>query len=208
MIDREFGLTQDVSLFVMVGRIARWKGQHVFIQAAARAYTQNSQTRFLIVGGPVTEDDVRFDKECRALVTEKNLEAVILFAGAREDPRPFYAASVGLVLASVRPEPLGLVVLEAMAAARPVIVTAQGGPLELVVDQQTGWLVPPNEVEALAQTMLTLVAQPDVAQQRGAAGRTRCRQHFTHVHTLAGVLKVYADILQRKDIVLSVAGML
>jgi len=204
MIDREFGFSDDISLVIMVGRMARWKGQHIFIQAAARVHAQNLQTRFIIIGGPVTEDDVRFDEECRAMVKDQNLEEAILFAGPRPDPRPFYAASAGLVLASVRPEPLGLVVLEAMAAARPVIVTAHGGPMEVVVDRETGWVVPPNDVVALMQAMLALTTEPEAARQLGVAGQTRCRQRFTQAHTMAAILKVYADVLQRKDLVPSV----
>jgi glycosyltransferase involved in cell wall biosynthesis len=77
---------------------------------------------------------------------------------------------------SIWPEPFGIVVLEAMSAGRPVIATRMGGLTDIVVDGQTGLLVPPHDPAALEQAMRMLLENPELRQQMGRAGKIRLKQ--------------------------------
>ena len=101
-----------------------------------------------------------------------------LFTGIRSDIPRILAASNVLVLPSATPEPFGLTVVEAMAAGCPVVATAAGGPLESVVDGVTGWLVPPNDPQAMAQKIRRALDHPEEARAMGARGRQRAQAHF------------------------------
>lgn len=191
----ELGLSATTPVLAMVGRIARWKGQDVFLKAAAQVHAAMPQVRFVIAGGPVVRDDELFQVELVEMVRDLGLAQVVIFTGVRGDVPSILAACSGLVLPSVSPEPFGRVVLEAMAAARPVIATAHGGPLEIVVPGESGWLVPPSDPDALAQAMIELLAAPERAQAMGQAGRARCAQHFSLARTMNGINTLYARLL-------------
>ena len=76
-------------------------------------------------------------------------------------------------------EPFGLVLIEAMALGKPVIAAAAGGPLEIVADGETGLLFEPGNAASLAQAIKRLLADPELRQRMGKAGRKRYEEHFT-----------------------------
>lgn len=192
----EFALDPATPLIGMVGRIARWKGHHIFIKAAARVHAIDPSVRFMIVGDAVTQDDNIFREELKSLVHQLHLQEHVIFTGMRDDIPALLRAFTVFVLPSVQPEPLGNVVLEAMAAGCPVIATAQGGPVETVLPGETGLLIPPANAVALAEAMLTLLTSPELARDMGLAGQARCKQHFTIEHYVKNVTALYRSLLQ------------
>jgi glycosyltransferase involved in cell wall biosynthesis len=126
------------------------------------------------------------------------LENRLHWAGFREDLPQILAASDVCVHAATAGEGVTGVVREALAMAKPVVVTDVGGNCELVRDSQTGLLVPPRDPEALAQGMLRLVAAPTEAAALGRAGRRLVEEHFSHEVKAARMEQLYLDILQRK----------
>ncbi|HOU13930.1 MAG TPA: glycosyltransferase family 4 protein [Anaerolineae bacterium] len=192
----EFALNPAAPLVGMVGRIARWKGHHIFIKAAAQVHTINPSVRFMIVGDAVTQDDIVFREELKSLVQQLHLQEHVIFTGVRHDVPVLLRAFTVFVLPSVQPEPLGNVVLEAMAAACPVIATAQGGPLETVLPGETGLLIPPADVAGLAEAMLSLLNFPELARDMGLAGQARCKQYYTIEHYVESVTTLYRSLLE------------
>lgn len=191
----ELGLTSDTALVGVVGRIAHWKGHRLFLRAAARVMQRFPKVRFLVVGDAVTRGDWRIKEELLRLVEELRLEHAVTFTGVRSDVRQIMAALSVLVLPSELPEPWGMVVLEAMATARPVVATRQGGPLEAVVDGETGYLVEPDDAAEMAQAILSLLEAPEAALAMGARGRIRCEQHFAQSQSHRGIVQLYDAVL-------------
>jgi Glycosyltransferase len=95
---------------------------------------------------------------------------------------------------SILPDPFPTVVLEAMAAGRPVIANAHGGSTELVIDGRTGMLVPPGQAEAMAAAIISMIDQPARAQEMGHEGRRRIEQQFSLERFITRWSQIYADL--------------
>jgi glycosyltransferase involved in cell wall biosynthesis len=178
----------------MIGRIARWKGQDLFLRAFKTAFP-DGRSRAVIIGAPMFgTDEEAFDQELRCLVRELDLLDRVEFRGFQEDVAAELAELDIVVHASRIPEPWGQVVAEAMAAGVPVIASAAGGPMELIQDGVSGVLFPPRDVHALAAKMLTLAGDPDSRQELALGGRRRARE-FSSSEAAKRVLGVYASVL-------------
>lgn len=192
----ELGVELSSPLVGVVGRICYWKGHKLFLQAASQVRRDFPEARFLIVGDAVTPGDYRFKQDLLRLVQSLDLEQSVIFTGARSDIPNVMAALDILVLPSETPEPFGLVILEAMATGRPVIATAHGGPLETVVNGETGYLVPPGDPRAMAEAIVSLLRAPDIAKRMGQAGRLRCEQLFDVGRNAQEIVRIYENILR------------
>ncbi len=146
----ECGWPPDSRVFAWCGRLQRWKGAHVFLEAAAIVKQQMPSARFLVVGGTLFGLDAAYQGELHALADKLNLNGCLRFTGHVRDTRRLMAAADVIVHSSIRPDSFGLVVLEAEALGKPVIASGDGGPMEIVQDKMTGLLVPPDNPRALA----------------------------------------------------------
>ena len=151
---------------VNIGRLVEQKGQLALIEALARTKADLSLT---LIGDGEMRGDIEAAIDRRGLAQRVTLAGWMDEAGIADA----LANSHGLILPSFA-EGLPMVVMEAMAAARPVIATAIAGIPELVQEGQTGWLVPAGDIQALATVMDRLAATPlETLEQMGQAGRTR-----------------------------------
>ncbi|MBI4561325.1 MAG: glycosyltransferase family 4 protein [Candidatus Rokubacteria bacterium] len=178
-VREEFGIGPEVPVVTIVGLLMRWKGQDVFLDAAAQIRACQPQARFLVVGDRPADGDAAYVAALRQQIRSLGLDRAVTFTGFRHDVQAIMAASDVVVHASTSPEPFGIVLLEAMAAARPVVATALGGPLEIVVPGETGLLVPPGEPNALAEAALFLLERPALRRAMGENGRKRVETLFT-----------------------------
>src|SRR5713101_2801119 len=112
----------------------------------------------------------------------------------RADVIPLYSQAALFVCPSVY-EPFGLINLEAMACGTPVVATAVGGIREVVVHDETGWLVPPADPPALAAAMRAVLAEPERAAALGRAGRRRVESRFSWERIAELTLEVYRDAI-------------
>ncbi len=178
----------------LVGRIAPWKGQHVFLDAAAAVHDAYPEVRLLIVGSAMFGEH-EYERTLRARCTELGLDGIVEFTGFREDVERIMADLTILVHASTVPEPFGQVVLEGMMAGRPVVATRGGGVTEIVVDGSTGILVPMGDARAMANAITVLLSNPEHARALGAAGRARAETEFTIAKTARKVEAIYDGLL-------------
>ncbi len=192
-IRAEFGIDQEAALVGMVGKVCRWKGQLVFASAARRVLERFPQTHFLAVGGVFDKEQYYMDR-FRSEVQRLGVAHAFHIADFRKDIRDVMDAFDVFVLPSTQPDPCPAVVLEAMAAGKPVIATAHGGPLEIVVHGETGYLVPPNDAEELAARINELLETPHVRKAFGEAARRRVQQHFHIRRFMIEIESLYAEL--------------
>jgi glycosyltransferase involved in cell wall biosynthesis len=161
------------------------KRPDILIQAAPLVLAEFPAARFLIVGGTHAAPPGYYEGLVQ-LVARLGLQERVIFAGFRHDVAEFYPAFDVLVLTS-QGEPFGKVLIEAMAAATPVVGTALGGPLEIIQDGVTGLLIPPGDPAAVAGAIVELARDPERARALGRAGRAWVQGRF-------GIEKYTTDI--------------
>jgi glycosyltransferase involved in cell wall biosynthesis len=157
----------------IVGRIAPWKGQHVFLEAFARAFP-NGDEEAVVIGEPLFGEDV-YNGELHELSARLGLKGRVTFTGFRERIPSELAKLDVLVHASVVPEPFGQVVAQGMAAGVPVVAAAAGGPAELIDDGDTGLLYEPGDVDEIAEILTKLARDEALRARLGAAAREKAR---------------------------------
>ncbi|HEX8915781.1 MAG TPA: glycosyltransferase [Humisphaera sp.] len=178
----------------LVGRIAPWKGQDVFIRAAAQVRQARPDVRFLVIGAALF-GETAYEQEVRAMARDLGLGAELEFTGFRTDVPDLIAKLDVLVHASVTGEPFGQVIIEGMAAGRPVVATAGGGVPEVVDDGATGILVPMGDAAAMAGAIRRLLDDPAAAEAMGRRARARILQQFTVDHAARRVEAALAACL-------------
>lgn len=179
-------------LIGIVGQLASWKGQDVFIEAAAELSDAADEFRFVIAGECLfPENESAYVRALERRVEDLGLDGRLQFVGHVDPVEPLMTACDVLVHASRLPEPFGRVVVESMALGTPVVTTTIGAGPELV-PPDAGRLVPPDDPAALAVAVRELTT-PDVLDRAAGAARTAARQ-FTIERTAAGVLDVWAEL--------------
>jgi len=167
-----------------VGRLTRQKGQDVLIEAFAQIAQANQEWRLVIVG----------TGECKSVLAQlavrHGIADRVTFAGQVDDPFPYYQAARIFALPS-RYEGTPNAMLEAMSAGLPCVVSdASGGPLEYVVDDETGLVVAVDDIEHLTAALGRLIEAPDLCTRLGAAGAERVASQ-----TIGVVLDSWAGVL-------------
>jgi glycosyltransferase involved in cell wall biosynthesis len=178
---RLLGLPSDGMLVMMVTRLQRWKGVHVFVAAAARLSVRHPDVHFVVVGGEhSTEPEYRAELEAQAADT--GMTDRIQFVGLQSDVPLWMQAADVLVHASFD-EPAGAVVLEAMSLGKAVVAARTAGPMEFVVDGVSGRLAGPGATEELTAVIKDLLCDPMQRQRLGAAARERARDFSAELFT-------------------------
>jgi starch synthase len=171
-----YGVDTSRPSVVFVGRITRQKGVPVLLRAAA--HLDPEVQLVLCAGAPDTPE---LGEEVAGLVEElrKTRSGVIWLSGmlSKREVIQLLSHSTLFACPSVY-EPLGIVNLEAMACGTAVVASSVGGIPEVVADGKTGLLVPPNDPEALAESINTLTRDPERARAMGTAGRERASTLF------------------------------
>ncbi|HUS61655.1 MAG TPA: glycosyltransferase family 4 protein [Acidimicrobiales bacterium] len=192
MRDR-FGARDGDLVVGIVGQIAQWKGQDVFVEAAASVLAKIPEARFVIVGEVLFErNEAEFARRLQERVRGLGIEERVVFAGYVAPIEPVMAALDVAVHASRLPEPFGRVIVEAMAQGTPVVSNTIGAGVE-IIDDASGRLVPPDDATALSEVLVELLSDDALRIRLGEGGRARAAT-FDIAATAAGVTAVWAEL--------------
>jgi glycosyltransferase involved in cell wall biosynthesis len=134
----------------------------------------------LFVGRPPRPEDAPYAERLRQMVEKAGLAGVVRWTGFRPDVARLMSACDVIVHASVQPEPLGVIIMEAMASGAAVVCTRGGGTEEMVTDGATGVVVAPDHPTELAAAVADLLASPDRRARMGALAAQDAARRFTH----------------------------
>lgn len=187
---RQWQLPDGAPVVMLPGRLTRWKGQPVLIEAMAQL--RRDDARCLLVGS----GGARYRRELQAQAAKLGLGGnVEIVDECRDMPAAYMLADV-VVSASTSPEGFGRIVVEAQAMGRPVVATNHGGARETVKPGSTGWVVPPGDARALADAIreaLSLTAEERLAHAERAIDHVR--RNFDTATMAARTLDVYEEVL-------------
>lgn len=188
-----FGWPPDAPVVIFAGRLMPQKAVGDLVDALDLLQHVRPDVRTLIVGGGPQR------RELEETAHAYRLDDKVRFLGHRDDVPRLLAASDLLVLPS-RYEGLPNVVLEAMRFRKPVVATAAPGTTELVVDGETGKLVPVGNPQALAQAIRAVLSDPDAARRLGEAGRARVETRFTATAMVDQFARLYESLAEAKGL--------
>lgn len=193
-VRRAWGLENDSRPIILLpGRLTRWKGQAVLIDAA-RKLMERGQKRFVCVLAGDSQGKQAYEEELRTLSRSPVLADRVRIVGHCTDMPAAYALSRVVVSTSTRAEAFGRIAVEAQAMGKAVIASDHGGARETVINGVTGWLVSPNDPEELARALdATLSLKPDAIADLS----TRARAHVVKTYSLrqmcAKTISVYRE---------------
>ncbi len=176
-----------------IGRIDKKKGQYILIQAAVQVLKNFPNVIFLIVGEDF-QNGV-YQKQLETLARNLGIIDHIIFTGYRPDIMELMGIFALFVLPSLA-EGLPVVILEAMLAKKPVITTSAGGNTEVVIDGETGTIVPPEDPDRLAEAIIYHLQNPEVSKRMGEKGYERVRRYFSLSQMLDKVMNIYKEVLR------------
>lgn len=184
---------------LLIGRFNSWKGQEVLLRAVAQLPRGLRSRLSVRLVGSVFGDQAHFADMLVRLVAEHGLSEIVEMFPFTPDPHQHYTWADIVVVPSTKPEPFGLVAIEAMAAGCSVIAANHGGLSEIVVDGVTGSFVVPGSIESLAAAIMRYLDDPTLAAAEGDAGRERFVAEFEESHYMSKIANIIADVVNPND---------
>jgi len=193
---REWRLPDGAQVVLLPGRLTRWKGQTVFLEALARLGRDDICA--VVLGSD--QGRTGYSDELSRLVERLGLAHIVRFVEQCRDMPAAYMLADVVVSASTDPEAFGRVVTEAQAMGKPVIATDHGGARETVLEGQTGWLVPPGDPDALARALGHALSLPQMDYRRmSTLAMATVRHSFAKTAMCAATLALYREVLAERQ---------
>jgi glycosyltransferase involved in cell wall biosynthesis len=172
-------LPDDALVLGVVGRLQPWKGQHLLIEAVAELRRRGRAVHGLLVGGDAYGLSPAYADSLPHMAERLGVAQHVTFTGQVDDAAP-YMELMDIVLSTSRSEPFGIVLIEAMSLAKPVVAFASAGPLEIVQPGVTGLLLPKDGgSRALTGAVDRLLDDSNLRRSLGLAARRRFLERFT-----------------------------
>ena len=190
------GFAADAPLIVMVGRLTRWKGQHLLLAAAAKM--RHKRFGILFVGSD--QGRIDYSNELKALAAKLPADRKVVFLETCDTmPLVYATGDVAVNASSGQPEAFGRVIPEAQAMGTIVVGTAHGGACETIEDGKTGFLVSPGDVDALAARLDAILDMPtEERNEMKAAAIRSVAENFSVETTCRKTLALYREILSSR----------
>ena len=179
ILQKEFSIPKNAVVVAMIGMLVVWKGQDLFIDAVNQIGRLNYPVVFLIIGGTPTLGDKNFADYLHMLVNQYGLQNKVLFLNQRDD-LPLLLQEIDIVVsASTAPEPLGLVMLEAMANECVFIAPAHGAATEVVNDGENGYLFEPGSIDSLTEKLKLAIDNIGITEAMTTSAKLSVNQDFS-----------------------------
>ncbi len=192
-LSKEWRIPDGANVVMLPGRLTRWKGHHVLIEALSRLARKD--VFGVIIGSD--QGRIKYRKELEDFIAQNDMGAQIRMVDHCSDMPAAYMLSTVVVSASTDPEGFGRVPVEAQAMGRPIVATDHGGAKETIRRGETGWLVPPGDslsmAEAIQEALALTPSQRSILATRAMA---HIAENFTRELMVDKTLNVYAELLQ------------
>lgn len=175
-------------VIMLPGRLTQWKGQDLFIESLALI----KDIPFYAICVGETEENSSFTKKLYERIRRNGLQEKVKLVGHCSDmPAALSVADLVVSASSSQPEAFGKVAIEAMAMSKPVVSTRHGGSLETIVEDETGWFVPPSNPGRMANTIKNVLLNKDLLRDAGTKGRAWVKHNFTALRMCEKTVSLY-----------------
>jgi len=176
-IRHQLGLPHKGALIGIVGRLQHWKGMHTLVEAMPQILQRYPDTHCVLIGGK-HDLEPEYGEFLERQIKAFGLERTVIMTGFQSNI-PEWMQAIDIFVHASDNEPFGIVIIEAMALAKPTIAGNQGGPTEIITDGINGLLSPYGDANALAQAILRYLDNPEFAQRLSQAAYTRAMDFST-----------------------------
>lgn len=181
ILRKELGISPKTKIVGMVGRVNPSKGHETFLQSIPEILSKVPDTVFVVVGGGEYVSEL------------KSINSAVIFLGVRDDI-PEIMKDLDVCVVASWSESFGLVTVEAMAAGAPVVATNTGGTTEIIIDGESGILIPPKDPVRLAQAVIRILTDNELVDKLKTGGMNRAKK-FTMKDMAINTRSVYYDAL-------------
>ena len=186
-----FDVSDHEIVIALVGRISRWKGQHLLLNSFREFEKINTNCKLVFVGSPPPNQEF-FLESLEKKIKEYGLEDKVVLIPFQNNIWKIWDSINIAVVPSTEQEPFGLVAIEAMLASKPVIASNHGGLKEIIINKETGYLVEPNNEKALTEALLDLAINEQTRNQMGLRGNERAKKSFSLKRYVDDFEKIYS----------------
>ncbi len=165
-------------ILALVGRISRWKGQMILLDAFNNLVQKNENIKLVFVGAPPPNQE-KFQEDLEERITSFKLNDKVLIIPFQNEIHKIWQAIDIAVVPSTEPEPFGMVAIEAMLAHKPIVASNHGGLTEIIENNATGFLVTPNSVQDLEIALEKLIQNELLRKEMGEKGYLRVTTAFS-----------------------------
>lgn len=177
-LKEQLGLPDNYLIIGMIGRVHYWKGQDYFLRIAGQIARQYPEVHFVMIGDVFPGYEYLY-QDLEKIIKEEGLEGKVSNMGFRNDVNHLLAGMDIFVQPSTLPDPFPTVILEAMAASKPVVATGLGGAKEMIVHEETGYLIPLDSPEEVFDTIRPLLESEAMRNEMGTKSKARLDAQFT-----------------------------
>jgi len=188
-------IPDDAKIIGVVGNIREWKGQETVVRAIP-GLLERHQDLYCVLVGETGESDKEYRQKLDQLCLQSGISERVKFTGFQRNPIDYMQLMDVVLHTSIHPEPFGIVTLEAMSIAKPLISTTIGGPAEVVVDGETGILIEPGRPDLMVTAIDSMLADPENAKLMGEKGQQRLHEHFRLEDNINKTMDVYDGVLE------------
>jgi len=189
----ELGVALEAPVVAVVGQLVPWKRHDLFVEAAEIVLRHRPGTRFWVIGEDMYGENAGYVNRLKS-----SGPGAVTFLGYREDVADLVSAA-DVIAHPATAEALGRAVLEAMSLGKPVVAARAGGLPELIEHERSGLLVEPGRARPLANAIVSLLADRQLAIRLGEAAQQRVGSSFSTQHMVAETEQLYAEVLQEAD---------
>ncbi|MBN2237437.1 MAG: glycosyltransferase family 4 protein, partial [Bacteroidales bacterium] len=193
-INQNHAIRSNHLVIGLVGRISRWKGQILLLNAFEILQKKYPKLILLYLGSPPPNQEF-FLENLEKEVESKNLKNSVRIIPYTENIWDYWKRIDIAVVPSTEPEPFGLVAVEAMLSAKPVVVAGHGGLTEIIEHEKTGILFKPNDVISLTEQLETLIQDPEKRKRLGENGKLFAESRFTNQTYVESFFNLYEKLL-------------
>lgn len=188
-----FNSNSSEIIITLIGRISRLKGHKWLLSTYVNKLFEFQNIKILFVGSPV-EGQEYYLTEIEQFIIDNKLENKVKIIPFTKELVKVWAVTDVVVMPSTEKESFGLVAVEAMLAKKPVVASNHGGLTEIIINNETGFLVEPNNENQLAETIITLIENPKLRQEFGEKGYKRAIENFSISNYVSSFEKIFINI--------------